>query len=57
MKAALLQATRQIAIIETETPLVGPTDILVQVEYAGVCGSDVHAYVGTHPFRKPPVTL
>ena len=57
MKAALLQDTHKVVIEAFDKPAVGETDILIRVAYAGVCGSDVHAYQGTHPFRKPPVVL
>lgn len=57
MKAALLQETGKVVIQTFGRPTIGPKELLIQVEYAGVCGSDVHAYHGTHPFRKPPVIL
>jgi L-iditol 2-dehydrogenase len=57
MKAAVLTAPYQINIQEVEKPRVSSKDILIKVRCVGVCGSDVHAYTGTHPFRKPPVVL
>jgi L-iditol 2-dehydrogenase len=57
MKAALLTAPYQIELQEVEEPRLSPTDVLIKVRCVGVCGSDVHAYKGTHPFRKPPVIL
>lgn len=57
MKAALLQETGKVVIQTFGRPTIGPHEVLIRVEYAGVCGSDVHAYHGTHPFRKPPVIL
>jgi L-iditol 2-dehydrogenase len=32
-------------------------EVLIQVEYAGICGSDLHLYNGVHPFRKPPIIV
>ncbi|MBC7236625.1 MAG: alcohol dehydrogenase catalytic domain-containing protein [Chloroflexi bacterium] len=57
MKAALLETEGRIAIVEAERPSIGPDDVLIRVAYAGVCGSDLHSFEGSHPFRKPPVIL
>lgn len=57
MKAAMLQSTRIVEIIEVEAPRVGPHDVLIAVHYAGVCGSDLHSFTGRHPFRHAPVIL
>lgn len=58
MKAALLEAVRHLKIIDTEAPqLTGPDQVLVRVSKVGICGSELHAFVGTHPYRKPPVIL
>ena len=34
-----------------------PDQVLIRVKTVGVCGSEVHAFQGTHPFRKAPVVL
>jgi L-iditol 2-dehydrogenase len=57
MKAALLTAPYQIDLQEVERPRLDSGDVLIKVRCVGVCGSDVHTYKGTHPFRKPPVIL
>lgn len=57
MKAALLTTPYQIDLQEVEEPQLGSGDVLIKVRCVGVCGSDVHTYKGTHPFRKPPVIL
>ncbi len=33
----------------------GPGDVLVRVEFAGICGSDLKLFHGTHPHATPPV--
>ena len=38
-------------------PKVGAGDVLIKTARAGVCGSDIHLYKGTHPFRNPPAVL
>jgi len=45
-------------MIEAERPSIqSPDQVLIQVKTVGVCGSEVHAFQGTHPFRKAPVIL
>ena len=38
---------RDIRIEEVDIPVIGPDDVLVQVKASGICGSDVHRYLGT----------
>lgn len=40
---------------ELPVPQPGPGEAVVKVTSAGVCGSDISALHGTHPFRKPPL--
>lgn len=44
MKTAVMTAVRQIEIQTRNIPQPGPGEVLVQVEYVGVCGSDLHFY-------------
>ncbi|HID56020.1 TPA: NAD(P)-dependent alcohol dehydrogenase [Candidatus Poribacteria bacterium] len=45
MKAALLYKPGDIRVEEIEEPKVqNPDEVLVKVEYVGICGSDVHYY-------------
>jgi len=53
----MLQEAGRIVVQEAPRPAVGRGEVLIRVAYAGVCGSDLHAFLGTHPFRKPPVVL
>ena len=58
MKAALLAAVGKLTITEVEQPDLGrPSDVLIRVGAVGICGSEIHAFQGTHPFRKPPSIL
>ena len=57
MRAAVLTATRQVEIQELPVPIPGPGEVLIRVKVAGICGAELHAYIGTHPFRKPPVQM
>ena len=55
-KVAVLTAPKTIEIQEVPIPELGDDDILVRVEGAGVCGTDVHEWKGD-PFGMCPVIL
>lgn len=57
MKAAVLKDAFRVEIEQVPQPTVGEQDVLIKVKASGICGSDLHAYKGVHPFRKPPVIL
>ena len=42
---------------QTEIPAIGTGQALVRIERIGVCGTDMHAFTGHHPFIKYPVVL
>lgn len=46
-KAVLLQQPFSISTIDTNVPLVGDEDVLLRIEYAGLCGTDLSSYKGT----------
>ncbi|MFJ5045405.1 zinc-binding dehydrogenase [Streptomyces sp. NPDC088719] len=57
MKAAVLTGCRTIAHQDTATPGHGPGELLVRVDATGICGSDLAAYRGTHPYKTAPAVL
>lgn len=57
MRAVVVTGVRQLELRDVAPPEIGPGDVLIRVRTTGLCGSDVHAYLGTHPFRKPPMIL
>jgi len=58
MRAALLQSEGSLVMAEVDRPAIeDPNEALIRVRTVGVCGSEVHAFQGTHPFRKAPVIL
>jgi L-iditol 2-dehydrogenase len=45
MKAQVLTGIRQMELLEVSMPqIVNPTDVLLQLRWVGVCGSDIHYY-------------
>lgn len=57
LKAALFDRIKNMRMIEKDIPNVLQNEILIKVSTVGICGSEVHAYNGKHPFRKPPSIL
>ena len=57
MKAAILEETGRIEVRDVEDLRPAGDEVLIRSACAGVCGSDLHAFRGKHPFRKPPVVL
>ncbi|WP_175638392.1 zinc-dependent alcohol dehydrogenase [Metabacillus schmidteae] len=57
MKAALFDRVEHFTVIGKEVPKIKGNEVLIQVISAGICGSDIHAYLGKHPFRHPPSIL
>lgn len=58
MRAAVFRAVGELVLSKTDKPALSHSDeVLVQVKAVGICGSEVHAYRGTHPFRKAPAVL
>jgi threonine 3-dehydrogenase len=54
------QAARGLAMQEVALPAIGPTDVLVRVKTASICGTDLHIYGWDRWSQgriKPPVTL
>lgn len=58
MKAVCLESIEKLTVIQTEKPtLTGPGQVIIEVKHVGICGSEIHAFKGTHPYRKPPAIL
>ena len=55
MKQIELHTPEDIRLMEAPRPTPGPDEVLIAVARVGVCGSDLHAYHGRHPFMELPV--
>ncbi|MEE1836140.1 2,3-butanediol dehydrogenase [Streptomyces sp. SP17KL33] len=56
MKAAVWHGARDVRVAEVDVPRAGPGEVLVEVAYCGICGSDLHEYAdGPHaiPLTEP----
>lgn len=57
MKRMTLIEPEKIIAEEVPQPQAKPDELLLKIKYVGICGSDVHAYFGKHPFISTPVSL
>src|SRR5690625_7635320 len=69
MKAARIYGAKDVRVEDVELKEVGAKDVKIEVAWAGICGSDLHAYTDpagglipiddVHPLsnRKLPLTL
>jgi L-iditol 2-dehydrogenase len=55
MKAVEIKKAGFAELLEVEQPRAGRGEVLVRVHAAGICASDIAAYMGRHPYRIPPV--
>ena len=58
MKAAAFYGKGDVRIEERPIPVPGPNQLVVKINYVGVCGTDVEFYKGGYPpFVKLPMVL
>ena len=55
MKQVTLVSKETFEINEVPMATYGPKQALLKVKAVGICGSDIHAYYGKHPFISFPV--
>lgn len=52
--SVLVRSLTNIEFQEASTPTAGPDEVLVRSTIVGICGSDMHAASGHHPFMPLP---
>lgn len=57
MKALVYTAEKEIQYRDEPAPEPGPGEVVVAIDAVGICGSDMHAYLGHDPRRVPPLIL
>ena len=57
MKAIQYVGPGQITVNEVPMPAVPEGCSLIKVSHAGICGTDLNIYAGTHPRAKAPLTM
>jgi L-iditol 2-dehydrogenase len=54
MLQAVLEHPHRIVMKNAAKPFVNANDVLIKVKRIGICGSDIHAYHGKHPYVTYP---
>lgn len=57
MKALVYQGSEQLSFLDVAHPVASDNDHLIKVEAVGICGSDMHAYLGHDDRRPAPLIL
>lgn len=57
MKALVYTGPRQMEIQDLPRPVPQPGEVLLSVRQSGICGSDIHGFLGHSPRRKPGLVL
>ncbi|MGK3209265.1 zinc-dependent alcohol dehydrogenase [Amycolatopsis sp. MEPSY49] len=57
MRAAVWTGPGAVAVRDVERPVVQDGDVLVRVEYGGICGTDLAILAGAHPRAEAPLIL
>lgn len=53
-RQVVVAAPGQVELVDVPAPMAGPGEAVVRMSAAGICGSDVHASQGRHPFVPLP---
>jgi len=57
MERVRLVEPKRLVVEKVEVPEPSEGEVLIQVEACGICGTDMHAYHGKHPFISTPIVL
>jgi 2-desacetyl-2-hydroxyethyl bacteriochlorophyllide A dehydrogenase len=57
MKALVYTAEKEVRFQDEPAPEPGPGEVVVAIDAVGICGSDMHAYLGHDARRVPPLIL
>jgi threonine dehydrogenase-like Zn-dependent dehydrogenase len=57
MQALLYLPSYELEVREVARPRAGADEVLVRVEAAGICGSDLHGVASRSPRRAPPLVM
>ncbi|MBJ6361487.1 zinc-binding dehydrogenase [Paenibacillus sp. GCM10012307] len=55
MKALIYEGPMKMAVRQTDKPVPGEDDIVIQVAYSGICGSELSGFLGENSLRQPPL--
>jgi alcohol dehydrogenase len=57
MRALVYTQPNEMQLLERPMPEAAPGEVVLKIEAVGICGSDMHAYHGHDPRRKPGLVM
>lgn len=57
MKALIWAGGSEVTVTDVPEPVPGPGQVLVEVGYTGLCGTDLHICAGEHPRAEPGLVI
>jgi threonine dehydrogenase-like Zn-dependent dehydrogenase len=57
MKALVYTQPNEVQLMDRPEPTLESGEVILKIEAVGICGSDMHAYHGHDPRRKPGLVL
>lgn len=57
MRALVYTQPNEVQLLDHPAPTLQPGEVILQIDAVGICGSDMHAYHGHDPRRKPGLVL
>ncbi len=57
MQALVWEAPHTMTMKLQDMPVPGPDEVLIQVAYVGICGSELSGYLGHNALRIPPLVM
>lgn len=56
MRRIKIPEPNKVILENVDLPKPGPNEACIKIAYCGICGSDLHAFKGNHPFISLPAT-
>ena len=57
MRALVYTLERTLDVLDVEAPVAADGEVLIRVERAGICGSDIQGVATRSPRRAPPLIM
>ena len=57
MKALVYTGPECVLMMDMPSPTIAPGEVLLKIHASGICGSDIHGYLGHSERRKPGLIL
>lgn len=57
MKALVYTQPNEVQLLDRPEPAINDGEVVLKIDAVGICGSDMHAYHGHDPRRKPGLVL